>query len=49
MGNSQQKMTAFQREKLVHEFRTFYDLDGDGEISWTDFEMAKEVRFYYFI
>uniref|UniRef100_A0A915HVR3 EF-hand domain-containing protein n=1 Tax=Romanomermis culicivorax TaxID=13658 RepID=A0A915HVR3_ROMCU len=37
-------LTEFQKSKLQHEFKMFFDLDGDGVINWTDFELARNNR-----
>lgn len=36
------KLSPFQEAKLLHEFRTFYDMNGDGRLQWKDFEMARD-------
>ena len=33
-------LNDFQKEKLRHEFATFYDLDGDGTLTWDDFVVS---------
>jgi hypothetical protein len=42
MGPRNQSLTPFQVAKLLHEFRTFYDTNGDGRLQWKDFEMARD-------
>jgi len=37
-----QTLSPFQVAKLQHEFRTFYDMNGDGRLQWKDFEMARD-------
>jgi len=35
-------LSNFQRAKLLHEFRTFYDVNKDGRLQWKDFELARD-------
>ncbi|CAG0881112.1 unnamed protein product [Darwinula stevensoni] len=35
-------LTPFHQEKLVHEFNTFFDVDGNGRLDWADWEKALE-------
>lgn len=51
MGNVQHKgkadgLTKFQREKLKHEFYTFFDLNNDGCLTYKDFLWAKDKICY---
>ncbi|GFR66334.1 calexcitin-2 [Elysia marginata] len=37
-----EELSDFQKNKLLHEFHTFFDLNKDGVLEWKDFEMARE-------
>jgi hypothetical protein len=40
------RLTRFQREKLKHEFFTFFDLNNDGCLTYKDFLWAKDKICY---
>ncbi|KAL5020394.1 hypothetical protein ScPMuIL_003286 [Solemya velum] len=42
LGLFNPELSNFQKKKLTHEFRTFFDLNKDGTLEWKDFDLARQ-------
>lgn len=42
MGQGSSDLSPFRKAKLLHEYYTFYDINKDGELTWKDFDLARE-------
>lgn len=40
--NTDYQLSPFRREKLMHEFNTFFDVNKSGGLEWKDFDMTRK-------
>ncbi|XP_036368259.1 calexcitin-1 isoform X2 [Octopus sinensis] len=52
MGNETSSATqendisSFRKEKLLHEFHTFFDFNKSGYLDWKDFDLCRQIKMW---